>query len=89
MVLGESVRARHLLPLEEAVRLMTDTPARLLGLRDHGHIAEGAHADLVLFDPDVSPPGPTISATTFPVAENASAPSRSASHTSSSVVQRS
>ena len=32
MVLGDSVRARHLLPLEEAVRLMTDAPARLLGL---------------------------------------------------------
>ena len=47
---GDSVRARHLLPLEEAVRLMTDAPARLLGLRDRGRIAEGAHADLVVFD---------------------------------------
>jgi N-acyl-D-aspartate/D-glutamate deacylase len=60
MVLGDSVRARHLLPLEEAVRLMTDAPARLLGLRDRGHIAEGAHADLVLFDPARVASGPAI-----------------------------
>ena len=60
MVLGDSVRARHLLPLEEAVRLMTDAPARLLGLRDRGHIAENAHADLVLFDPERVASGPAI-----------------------------
>jgi N-acyl-D-aspartate/D-glutamate deacylase len=52
VVLGDAVRTRRLLPLETAVRLMTDAPARLLGLRDRGRIVAGGHADLVVFDPE-------------------------------------
>jgi N-acyl-D-aspartate/D-glutamate deacylase len=52
VVLGEVVRDRGLLTLEEAVRMMTDVPARLYGLRGRGRVAEGYVADLVLFDPD-------------------------------------
>lgn len=66
MVLGESVRERHLLPLEEAVRLMTEAPARLLGLRDRGHLVEGAHADVVVFDPDRVASGPAIARRDLP-----------------------
>ena len=52
VVLGEMVRRRGLFTLEEGVREMTSIPADLFGLRDRGRITEGAHADLVVFDPD-------------------------------------
>jgi N-acyl-D-amino-acid deacylase len=50
-VLGEYVRNRGVLTLEDAIRRMTSLPARTFGLRDRGLIREGMAADLVLFDP--------------------------------------
>ncbi len=50
--LGDCLRGRKLVPLERAVHMLTDAPARLFGLRDRGRIARGHHADLVLFDPE-------------------------------------
>jgi N-acyl-D-aspartate/D-glutamate deacylase len=50
-VLGRYVRDAGLLSLEAAVRKMTALPAETFGLKDRGLIAEGAVADLVLFDP--------------------------------------
>jgi N-acetylglucosamine-6-phosphate deacetylase len=42
-------------PLTEAVRMMTDTPARVLGIDDRkGSIALGKDADLVIFDKDIN-----------------------------------
>ena len=51
-VLGEYVRRRKLLTLEEAVRRMTSLPARTFGFNDRGLIRAGNVADLVLFDPE-------------------------------------
>jgi dihydroorotase/N-acyl-D-amino-acid deacylase len=50
-VLGRYVREHPLLTLEAAVRKMTALPAQVFGLDGRGVVAEGAHADLVLFDP--------------------------------------
>ena len=51
-VLGEYVRTRKIIPLEDAVRKMTSLPARHFGFTGRGVIAEGAAADLVVFDAD-------------------------------------
>jgi dihydroorotase/N-acyl-D-amino-acid deacylase len=50
-VLGRYVRERRVLTLEEAVHKMTGLPADRLGLRDRGRVAEGAFADITVFDP--------------------------------------
>ncbi len=50
--LADCLRGRKLTSVEDAVRMMTTVPAALFGLRDRGVIAEGAHADLVLVDPE-------------------------------------
>ena len=57
-LLGHGVREHQVVTLEEAVRLITDVPARLYGLRHRGRIAPGWHADLVLFDPATVDHGP-------------------------------
>ena len=50
-VLGRYARDAGLLSLESAVRKMTLLPAKVFGLGGRGVVAEGAVADLVLFDP--------------------------------------
>jgi N-acyl-D-amino-acid deacylase len=50
-VLGEYVRARGVLTLEDAIRRMTSLPARTFRLNDRGLVREGMAADLVIFDP--------------------------------------
>jgi N-acyl-D-aspartate/D-glutamate deacylase len=57
-LLGHGVREHQVVTLEEAVRLLTDVPARLYGLAERGRITPGWHADLVLFDPATIDHGP-------------------------------
>ncbi|WP_425245898.1 N-acyl-D-amino-acid deacylase family protein [Streptomyces sp. NEAU-NA10] len=56
--LGDCLRGRRLAGLEQAVKMLTDDPARLFGLRERGRVQEGFHADLVLFDPERIDAGP-------------------------------
>jgi N-acyl-D-aspartate/D-glutamate deacylase len=54
----KGARDHELMPVEETVRYLPDVPARLYGLRERGRIAEGWHADVVVFDADTIGPGP-------------------------------
>jgi len=50
-VLGEFVRQKKLVKLEEAVRKMTSLPASRFGLEKRGIIRSGWRADVTVFDP--------------------------------------
>jgi N-acyl-D-aspartate/D-glutamate deacylase len=50
-------RELGVLSLAEAVRKLTDVPARLYGIPDRGRVATGCWADLVVFDPRTIGPG--------------------------------
>ncbi|HYN33562.1 MAG TPA: amidohydrolase family protein, partial [Ilumatobacteraceae bacterium] len=49
--IADCLRGRKLVPVEQAIRMMTSAPASLFGLRDRGVLREGAFADIVIFDP--------------------------------------
>lgn len=51
-VLGRYVRERKALTLEQAVRKMSALPASRIRLAQRGTLAEGAFADVAVFDPD-------------------------------------
>ncbi len=50
--LSTFVRERRSFDLEQAVHMLTQRPAQVFGITDRGTLAEGGHADLVVFDPD-------------------------------------
>jgi N-acyl-D-amino-acid deacylase len=52
-VLGEYVRTRKVITLEEAVRKMTSLPADHFRFADRGRLAAGKAADIVVFDPAI------------------------------------
>lgn len=51
-VLGEYVRERKILSLEEAIRRLTNLACDRFGMTGRGRVQEGYWADLVLFNPD-------------------------------------
>ena len=65
-MLASAVRDRGLLSLEECVRLLTDEPAQLFGLKGRGRVAEGYCADLVVFDPETVASEPIVERTDLP-----------------------
>ena len=64
--LGDCARGRQLLPLTEAVRLITSAPADLFGLRGRGRVEVGGVADLVVFDPRTVDAGPVETVADLP-----------------------
>jgi N-acyl-D-aspartate/D-glutamate deacylase len=58
--LQKGVREHRLLPLEQAVHLLTDVPARLYGLNGRGRLTEGCCADIVVLDPDTIAAEPVV-----------------------------
>ena len=51
-ILGEFVREKHTITLEDAIRKMTSATARRLSIRDRGLLQPGMFADVVVFDPN-------------------------------------
>jgi N-acyl-D-aspartate/D-glutamate deacylase len=66
VTLNEATVKRDLLTLEEAVHLLTAVPADLYMLRDRGRLAEGAYADVVVFDEHTVGSGPMEMRTDLP-----------------------
>ena len=51
-LLSHWVRERPVFDLPTAIRKLTSDPADIYGLTDRGTLTVGAHADMILFDPD-------------------------------------
>jgi N-acyl-D-aspartate/D-glutamate deacylase len=49
---GRWVRELRALDLPAAIRKVTSDPADVYGIIDRGRLVPGAHADMILFDPD-------------------------------------
>jgi N-acyl-D-aspartate/D-glutamate deacylase len=65
-VLGNGVRKYGVIELEEAIRQLTQVPARLYGLKQRGELREGWFADVVVFDANTVATGPTYAREDLP-----------------------
>ena len=57
-MLGKAVRERGLMPIEEAIQMLTDVPGPALRHHGRGRLEEGWHADVVVLDPTTIGPQP-------------------------------
>ena len=51
-LLSHWVREKGAFDLPSAIRKVTSDPANVYGFLDRGRLTPGAHADMILFDPD-------------------------------------
>ncbi len=65
-LLGNWVRDRELMPVEQGVRKLTGVQADIFGFEDRGYLREGMSADVVVFDADTIGPGPLRRIRDFP-----------------------
>ena len=57
-LLGQWVREREIMPLEQAIRKLTGEPADMFGFERRGYLREGYFADVCVFDPATVGTGP-------------------------------
>jgi N-acyl-D-aspartate/D-glutamate deacylase len=65
-LLGNWVRERAALSVEEAVRKLTGEPAAVFGFSDRGVLEPGRAADVAVFDPGTVAPGELRRVSDFP-----------------------
>ncbi len=65
-LLGNWVRGKGVLSVEQAVHKLTQVQAELYGFAGRGVLKEGYAADVVVFDPDTVAPGPLRRINDFP-----------------------
>jgi len=65
-LLGNWVRGRNVMTVEQAVHRLTKSQADLFKLIDRGELRQGAWADIVVFDPNTVAPGPIRRVADFP-----------------------
>jgi N-acyl-D-aspartate/D-glutamate deacylase len=65
-LLGNWVRDRNVMPIEDAVRRLSGQQADIFGFEGRGYLREGYAADVVVFDPATVAPGPIRRVRDFP-----------------------
>ncbi len=65
-LLGNWVRDREVMPLEQAIRKLTGEPADMFGFVRRGYLRPGNWADVCVFDPKTVGPGPLRRVRDFP-----------------------
>ena len=65
-LLGKWVRDKGVLPMEQAIRMLSGRQADVFGFADRGYLRPGMCADVAVFDPATVAPGPVRRVRDFP-----------------------